>query len=80
MPAERPQQSGSSPKPRKRKRAPRSGGAKPSLRARLTDLSPRARGVPSEAIRHGLVKRLAGPALDRLAPRSTHIAARIGPR
>ncbi len=39
----------------------------------------RARGLPSEALRKGLVRRIAGPALDRLANRSTHIAARIGP-
>jgi SAM-dependent methyltransferase len=40
----------------------------------------RARGLPSDAMRSGLLKRIAGRALDRAAPRSTHVAARIGPR
>jgi SAM-dependent methyltransferase len=40
----------------------------------------RASGLPSQSLRAGLARRLAGPVLDRLAPRPTHVAARIGPR
>lgn len=40
----------------------------------------RARGLPSDAIRRGLVRRIAARTLDRFAERSTHVAARIGPK
>ena len=40
----------------------------------------RARGLPSQSLRAGPVRRVLGPALDRLAPRPTHVAARLGPK
>jgi SAM-dependent methyltransferase len=40
----------------------------------------RAGGLPSQSLRAGALRRVVGPVLDRLAPRPTHVAARIGPK